>query len=104
MPGPGQDDCCSAGSFSGRQFCRPRPLPDFTASGFGYALVYSAEVNRRFIAGDLAYFGADIAFGASLVLSAAWVSLALAAFRLGRRARRNRMRPDTSGDGRGTIT
>lgn len=52
-----------------------------------YAIVNAEEVNARFAAGDLTYFGADMAFPISLVLAGLWTGLAYAGFRAGRSGR-----------------
>jgi hypothetical protein len=67
----------------------PLALTAFTGARLAYAVLNRDEVNRRFVEGDLSYFGADMAFGVSLVVSLCWVLLAYAGFRSGRGKRRS---------------
>jgi hypothetical protein len=75
----------------------------FTGFRLGYAIINADQVNRRFQHGDLTYFGADIAFVGSLLLSGLWVFLAYTGFRWGREAtwmsNGDKMRADEQNDG-----
>jgi hypothetical protein len=59
----------------------------FTGWRFGYAVLNEDEVNRRFHEGDLSYFGADMAFGISVLFGSAWILAAYVGFCWGRRNR-----------------
>lgn len=59
-------------------------LIGFTGYRLAYAIINAGEVNRKFRAGDLTYFGADIAFMGTLLFGGLWVFLAFVGFRWGR--------------------
>lgn len=63
-------------------------LVAFTGYRLAYAVINADEVNRKFRAGDLTYFGADMAFGMALLFGGLWVFLAFVGFRWGRADRR----------------